>query len=275
MITATNQAPQCDVDLEFITPRSAELLLKKNTNNRNLNKKHVDFLAHAMATKDYVFNGDPLRFDTNGTLLDGQHRLSAVVQSGEGQWFLVVRDLLNRAMNYIDVNSMTRRNSQVLSLNGVGCGIMVSSSLLLIKIYDNHKADTWRKISSGEAVEFVKNNPLIEEAAVFVNSKKNWPIVQSVLCAFTFLCARDMGAIPETFLENLRTGQNLDAGDPLLALRNWAYGARAKGASFSDRPSRVTQLAKVIKTYNNWRLGIRKGANWVYSSEKPLPRIGR
>lgn len=64
-----------------ITPRIAKTMLSHNTGNRPLRKAVVQRYATDMENGDWQDNGDPIRFDTNGRLIDGQHRLEAVILS--------------------------------------------------------------------------------------------------------------------------------------------------------------------------------------------------
>jgi len=66
-----------------ITPEEAQFWLQKNPHNREIRPKDVAWLAKAL--KEGTFNGDigePIRITSDGRLLDGQHRLSAVVEAG-------------------------------------------------------------------------------------------------------------------------------------------------------------------------------------------------
>lgn len=64
----------------LVTPELALSLLGKNRKNqRPLAARRVREMARAMKTGGWISNGDVIRIDKNGSLIDGQHRLSAVV----------------------------------------------------------------------------------------------------------------------------------------------------------------------------------------------------
>ncbi len=65
-----------------ITPQYANELLSKNVRNRRVRKSHVTRLARDMQSGRWQFNPQPISIGTDGTILDGQHRLSAIVKSG-------------------------------------------------------------------------------------------------------------------------------------------------------------------------------------------------
>ncbi len=66
-----------------------EILLERNTNkgkeatNRTLKKRNVNFLGRAITEGTWKRHAGNIKFDTTGTLIDGQHRLNAIAQSGE------------------------------------------------------------------------------------------------------------------------------------------------------------------------------------------------
>ena len=64
----------------LITKEIALLMLRHNTQNRTTSKAHIDHLAQQFATKNYESIADGIAYDSNGVLVDGQHRLLAAVE---------------------------------------------------------------------------------------------------------------------------------------------------------------------------------------------------
>jgi hypothetical protein len=91
------------VDLEQITPElAAEWLKGSPALNRGIGKRVVYRYATALIEKRWWFTGESVIFGLDGRLLDGWHRLTAIVESGVAAWFIVVRGVSNRAFHYID-----------------------------------------------------------------------------------------------------------------------------------------------------------------------------
>src|ERR1700677_3692262 len=76
-----------------MTPALATKLLQKNTMNRNLSQRIVGAYAAAMAAGEWVPDGSPFRIAESGRLLDGQHRLAAIVQSNVTICLVVISGL--------------------------------------------------------------------------------------------------------------------------------------------------------------------------------------
>lgn len=69
--------------VETITPDMAREYLKSNSMNRPLNDRTVNLYAQEMRTGNWKLNGEAICFGKNGALLNGLHRLYAIVKSGK------------------------------------------------------------------------------------------------------------------------------------------------------------------------------------------------
>lgn len=65
-----------------ITPQVAQMMLEHNTHNRNLTESRAQAYARDMASGNWRYTGEGIKFGPDGTLLDGQTRLRAIVLSG-------------------------------------------------------------------------------------------------------------------------------------------------------------------------------------------------
>jgi hypothetical protein len=88
--------------VELITPEIAKAYLQHNTNNRSISKTGVDVFAGDMTDGYWQLTGDSIKFATDGELIDGQHRLMAVIKAGTPQQFLVVRNVSKESKRVTD-----------------------------------------------------------------------------------------------------------------------------------------------------------------------------
>jgi len=79
------------VEIEEITPDLAQAYLANNAKHREIKEEKVRKIAGEMSTNNWQLNGKVIIFDSNGRLLNGQHRLSACALSGQTFTTLVVR----------------------------------------------------------------------------------------------------------------------------------------------------------------------------------------
>ena len=107
-------------ELVSVTPSLAREWLKKNTKNRPIRPSHVETLRQALTRGEQVTTHQGIAFDTEGELIDGQHRLTAVSLMPEGfSWSLLVTWGLDRDTVFpvVDFTQAKRRTSDVLRLN--------------------------------------------------------------------------------------------------------------------------------------------------------------
>ena len=85
-----------------VTPELAAVYLEKNVSNRKLSRGQVLLISKQMQEGKWKKTGDTIKFSVTGRLLDGQHRLSAIVDSGVSQFLMVARGLDSNAFDVLD-----------------------------------------------------------------------------------------------------------------------------------------------------------------------------
>lgn len=94
--------------VENITPKQAERYLELNIDGERVNRKlkpfHVIKLANEMQKGHWDTDVNPIIFDEKGRLIDGQHRLHAIIYNNEPQPMLVRRGVNSEAFKVLDQN---------------------------------------------------------------------------------------------------------------------------------------------------------------------------
>lgn len=104
--------------IESITPELAKKYLSLNKGNRNLTNKRVNFYVNQMKKGNWKLSPQGIAFDKSGNLLDGQHRLSAVVKSGITIDFVVSRGFDRDVFKVLDTGKI-RSAGDVFSIEGI------------------------------------------------------------------------------------------------------------------------------------------------------------
>lgn len=120
-----------EMTVEKINPKKAKEYLKKNINNprgnNSLHRAHVKRLADDMKAGLWQLNAEPIVFDEDGFLKDGQHRLAAIIQSGATIETVVIRGV-GRDVDIYDDN-LKRTLNQMLKAKGfTECNSTISSA---------------------------------------------------------------------------------------------------------------------------------------------------
>lgn len=116
-------------EVKFITPETARELLKYNTRNRAVRSKVVNDYAQQMIKGLWQLNGEPIIISDTNVVLDGQHRLQAIVMSKTTQRMLVVTGISANAFRTIDTG-LTRTAGDIMNINGVPNGNSVAALIL-------------------------------------------------------------------------------------------------------------------------------------------------
>ena len=119
------------VSIEFVTPEIAAHYLSFNNSNRSVSKHTVNRYASAMKNGKWELNGETIAFYENGELKDGQHRLNAIIQSGEGQWMIVVRGIPKSTV--IHDRGKSRSTTDIMTIAGYETAIRNFSSQGAVK----------------------------------------------------------------------------------------------------------------------------------------------
>lgn len=112
--------------VETISTETAMTYLKNAGKNRKLSEKKVQDYAKQMTDGEWVLNGEPIIFGKSGNLIDGQHRLRAVIYANATVQMLVVRGVDDEYFDSID-SGKSRSLQDVFSCNEVTNSQLVSS----------------------------------------------------------------------------------------------------------------------------------------------------
>src|ERR1039457_1797558 len=136
----TTSSDLLTAQFEMIGPHLAKQYLDKGANFREPSAAHVKSLVEQMKRGRWKENGYPLRFRTDGKLIDGQHRLLAVIETGMTFRFLVVSNVPFDAETTIDEGGKTgmqvRTLAEHLHNRGVEDGTAMAS--ILRNVYRHH-----------------------------------------------------------------------------------------------------------------------------------------
>jgi len=86
----------------LVTPELASQMLENNPSNRRLRPRQVAALARDMAAGNWTVSNDDVCIAADGTLLNGQHRLSAVTLSKTAVMMGVKRNVPTEAFRNMD-----------------------------------------------------------------------------------------------------------------------------------------------------------------------------
>lgn len=240
----------------LVTPQIAKAWLATNHANRSLRPRRVESLATDMTNGDWFFNGETGKFGGSG-LIDGQHRLHAIVESGVAVPMLVVWGLADQAQATVDLGAL-RRMADQLKLAGerhpVELSAMINRGVMYGRGY--YMKHGLRPPTQAEmAGWFAENREAAREATDF--AIRHRPAIgmtgADLSFAYWLLTSidRERG---EEFLLRISDGAGLAVRDPRMLVRNriradvYDYG-RASAVPAGQL------LGLLIKSWNAWISG--------------------
>lgn len=106
--------------IETVDPSLAKVLLEGNKKNRSLSSSLVDSIARDITSGNWIVSHQGIAIDKEGNLLDGQHRLNAIIKSGLTVRMAVTYNVSPEAFEVIDMNNRPRT---VADMQGISRGI--------------------------------------------------------------------------------------------------------------------------------------------------------
>ena len=104
--------------LETISPEVARQYLERNKNNRSITKERVLALLRDIQSGAFAVTHQCIAFNKHGDLIDGQHRLTAIVQSGATVQMYVARyERTETAMALPFDRGLVRKHHDVLDVS--------------------------------------------------------------------------------------------------------------------------------------------------------------
>lgn len=235
-----------EASLVTMSPLWAEFLLRNNPNNRPVKKRHLEFLCQQIRSGQWKFNGDAVRVCKDGSLLDGQHRLMAVVQTGISIDTLLVVGMDQEVFRTIDTGAV-RTAADTLAVAGetncrnLAAAVIVAHDLMSGKT-DFSRA---RKVSNEDIFLLVSRNPEIKQSMRW--AKPLYRLAPaSIVVALHYIFSRRSPIKADAFFNSVATGEKLGRYDPEYLLRQRLIdNATAKG-----KVSRRYIAALFIKAWN-------------------------
>ena len=203
-----------------INPEFAHKLLKYNPKNRRLNHAHVMGLASQMEEGLFMPELGFISFDKKGQLIDGQHRLHAIIESQTSFKMKIITGLNPDVRNIIDTG-LKRSLADILRMDGVENAGIVSGAIAKMLIFDQtgrFDARLNRKFHNADFKKAIKKHPDILICAQKLRPSIIFRRPAQILALYS-MCHKVAPRKADDFFLRLMTGENLEKNSPLLEIR--------------------------------------------------------
>lgn len=269
----TTSSPRIDHSVVMVDSVIAKRWLTKNVKNRPLSQAQAERYRQDMASGRWTFAADPIRFAVDGSLIDGQTRLTALAELEDTTIpMLVVRGLPADSQNVMDQGRKRTPGDQLALANYKNTQQLAAAIKQFIAwdekmlFRDNKVIGT---ITAPRIVQWADEHPddvaFLQRVASLVKQNDAPPSVAGV-AAIAF--GRIDPELAEEFFRLLARGAGTE-GHPIVALDKRLQRNRREGLKMPNRD----YLALFFVAWNAWRLGLTitkiqrpRGGSWNESN---------
>jgi len=265
---AAPAVPDPDATFMDVTPVMAEQWMQKNQHNRSFSKhvasKYVDDIRSGSFQG---LNGESIKRSADGLLLDGQHRLSAIIQTQTTVRTLVVSGVQLEAQSTMD-KGRKRSVASTLALAGEkNSGPLSALIRLSLVVEGGGRIDP----TGPELEHHLAANPSFRDAAeVAKDYGRLIECAQSLGMYGYWRMAQISPADALAFWTAATTRAGLPPGDPILALLYRLSDVRRR----KQHLERKVLLSLIFRTWNARRAGqfkTREGLRINSKGGQPYP----
>ena len=256
------KAKPVSVMVRRFTPKQAQKLLDKSEEmandgtalrNRPVNSHRVHRYSEMMRDGQWKMTGEPIQIHSDGYLLNGQHRLHAMVDAGIELDIVVVENVDDDSFRVMDTGMARRPSDAILDLDVPSKTTVMASARLLValdaglSIANSHEL---RLVTRQDQADFVAANLEWYQNNIARAVKVGTHRIGTTTAWAAFLKLTDSAGAADKgieFLDGVASGVNLDDGDPRLALRSWLL-------SQSGTPTPIL-LGTILRSFNDWVAG--------------------
>ena len=239
-----------------MTPQwASQLLGQTKQRNRKFKRRHLERLTNTIQNGNWYITAQGIALDQDNNILDGQHRLAAVVRAEKPIQIMLGRNLDPGIFNVVDTGS-TRTAGDALDILGSSKGKTVAAALKNYQLYYQFPKVKWSGNHTPAHTEVTKlydlHKDYVENMIEEISRRRKSFRCFSESVALTFsLLARDKHWAETpilNFMDAICFGANLEPEDVCLSFRN-----QLGSGYFKRRGTCPAQylLNSFIKCFNN------------------------
>ncbi|MBF6332319.1 hypothetical protein [Nocardia transvalensis] len=265
---ASSTTIEADTETASVEIVDAELALdwlNTQQTNRPVSEPTVNTYYADMIGGHWTFNAEPIKFDTDGCLIDGQHRLLALARtigSSTALKFLVVRGLPPESQLSMDQGRRRDAGQQLGMLGHRNGAFLAGVARMVISIEEGwlFRDNKRLRLSNNAVAEWVAAHP--DEVGLlntYYNDLRKIFVRPGVSGAIMIVLSRVNPTATPEFFDALISGANLSETSSILALRRRFETAKLARERLSDKDI----IGFYIQAWNAWR------------ADRPLKRVQR
>jgi hypothetical protein len=242
---------------QTITPRKAQEYLKLNKVNRPLSKRIVHDFAEAMRRGEWQVTHQGIAFDTDGTLVDGQHRLAAIIEADTPIDITIFTDVPVGTFDVLDTGKK-RNAADVLAIDGEKSAVMLAAMVRTVWLYEHRPELNWSGgdagVSNHQIVEALQQHPKLRDyLTIGEHIAAATGMIKSAAGAASYLVSQASPRDLTPWFDAITEGTGLTKGDPRLLFRRIMFAQTRKQAGQVQRRRETREhVTLYLKAFNAW-----------------------
>jgi len=240
------------------TPEEAKAILAhQNSGNRPLSGYTVDRYAQLMREAKWKApTNDSIVFSDGGRLINGQHRLAAVIKSGIPLTEVCVYGIKQDTFSVMD-QQKRRNRGDALAISGLAksnVATLAAAAASLWAIRTGKVVHRWDTLSHDDILDLVRSMPnQFHDVVHQYAGCRQLGIPASLLIALRWHCGEAGGDhdLADKFFQSLVTGADLSMESPIWRVRDRLLRLKVSRATME----KWMAAALVIKAWNLWISG--------------------
>ena len=257
------QSHNIEVSIISFSPEQARKILNSiNIGNRKISESRVNEYKKDMEAGNWRFNGDAIRIDENGILIDGQHRMQTVVTSGMDCEFLVIKGIRSDSKHTIDTGK-GRTGGDALSIQA-GVPFLMSHMISgALSLFEKYKSSGFCisgggiKLSTSQILKSYDNRKDLINYSISVMDesmpKKGLLLPKSYVLFLLMVFSEIDRVDAKNYMNKIITGAEVTNGSVELHVRNIMLDVKMG----NSKMNRKILINSILKCWNT----IRRGSN--------------
>lgn len=252
MKTKNKSNHKIEVHFEEITPEIAKRFLSRNVANRNLREATVRSYEIDMRRGNWVPTHQGIAFNDRGDLIDGQHRLTAIVRSGATVKMLITRGLpaesgRTKTMDAVDVGAVRTVRDHLKLQHGFRNPFrdVAAATSIAQLVVGNPSLIRKMSVSQILSVLEVYGRHIADIGGSMDASKEKTLRRSQFIGPLAFARGVDPSSV-DLFLAGVIKGSNLAEDSPVLAFRNFFFSDASSNWTRSSDKAVRTEFACIV-----------------------------
>lgn len=264
------------IEKVIVTPKLAAAYLNRNKNNRKINTKIVaKYAADIKNNKWKEDTGELIKISTDGNLIDGQHRLSAIVEAKKSIFLHIAFDVSPDVFDILDTGK-PRSAADVFHMQGVNYSTQLPSMISTFLRLESGKFPN-REIFTNQRVysEYLDNSAYWDSLAIktysfYLSFSKILPpsVIGGV---YAHIDKNKNKEMQEGFIKQLCTGVDIK-NKTMITLRNVLISDKMKKR---NKMNNTEKVSLIIRAWNAFIVGRELKRLSVTSSKFPVTKLAK